>query len=125
MAERGSRESPGVMKRSHWCVPLGRSPMICSAPTIARTYDLLVRLMVETTKLPPGAVRDTREAQNSGTLLTCSITSEATTASNVAPARSHEPLRNGSMGPRHTCSHDSLSRLCSMPLHGLKGLRCM
>ncbi len=60
--------------------------MICSAPMIATAYDLLVRLIVETTRLPLGLVSAIREEQNPGTLLTCSITSEATTASNRAPA---------------------------------------
>jgi hypothetical protein len=79
--------------------------MMCSAPTIATAYDLLVRFMVEMTKLPPGFVSDTREAQNSGTLLTCSMTSEATTASKLAPAGSYEPIRRVSMGPVQNCSY--------------------
>ena len=45
-----------------------------------------MRLIVEMTRLPPGLVSATSEAQNSGTLLTCSITSEATTATKTAPA---------------------------------------
>ena len=94
------------MKRSHWCVPSGSSPSICSAPTMATAYDLLVRLIVEMTRLPPGLVSATSEAQNSGTLLTCSMTSEATTASKVAPANQVQTYQCCSSAGQWACASE-------------------
>lgn len=52
-----------------------------SAPTIATAYDAGVRLMVDTTRVPPGASTRVRVAMNASGFFTCSMTSEASTTS--------------------------------------------
>lgn len=50
--------SSGVMKRAQSCVPAGTTPSSCSAAAMARAYDRGVRLSVDTTSRPPGAMSD-------------------------------------------------------------------
>lgn len=56
-----------------------------SAATIARAYDAKVRFIVDKTNTPPGFTRCAHWTRKVVGLDTCSMTSKANTASNLAP----------------------------------------
>lgn len=81
------RRAPGLMKRLQSCVPRGTRLMTYSAPMMASAYARGVRASVDTATAPPGRASCASARINAGASLTCSITSEATTASYCAPAQ--------------------------------------
>jgi len=87
------------MKRVQSCVPRGTRLIIYSAPSTDSANARGVRASVDTTTAPPGRASAPSARMNSRGCATCSITSEATTASNCAPAR---PKRIRSAGCQAT-----------------------
>ena len=110
-----NKGAPGLMKRLHSCVPRGTRPMMYSAPTMASTYERGVRDSVDTATTPPGRVSLDSAAMKAGASFTCSITSEATTASYCAPLKRASPLFSG----EHKCLASSYhSHASALPQAG-------
>ena len=77
---------PGVRNLFQSCVPLGTTPVNCSAPSIASAYPRSVLLIVEMNNAPSDFVKDPRVLRNCWGSSTCSMISRPMTASNWVPA---------------------------------------